>query len=257
MVRPRFAAPNGPDDGAGAHCAPRKEGLVETFLLVLAALFPVVNPPGAGLIFLSMTRNASPQTRRSLARRVAVNAFFVMAVSLPVGALVLKIYGISIPVLRVAGGLIVAVAGWKLLNEGSPKTASDISPEGHKADFADKAFYPLTLPLTTGPGTIAVMISLGLSRSAYSDGGQDLQFFVATLLATLVIALTIYICFAYSDRVQRGLGIAGTDILVRLTAFILFCLGVQIVWTGASELLSTVVLQKSAMTCLSCHEALL
>jgi multiple antibiotic resistance protein len=101
------------------------------------------------------------------------------------------------------------------------------------------------------------MISLGLSRSAYSDVGQDLQFFVATLLATLVIALTIYLCFAYSDRVQRGLGIAGTDILVRLTAFILFCLGVQIVWTGASELLSTVVLQKSATTCLSCHEALL
>jgi multiple antibiotic resistance protein len=227
---------------------PRKEGLVETFLLVLAALFPVVNPPGAGLIFLSMTRNASPQTRRSLARRVAVNAFFVMAVSLPVvGALVLKIYGISIPVLRVAGGLIVAVAGWKLLNEGSPKTAGDISAEGHKTDFADKAFYPLTLPLTTGPGTIAVMISLGLSRSAYSDVGQDLQFFVATLLATLVIALTIYLCFAYSDRVQRGLGVAGTDILVRLTAFILFCLGVQIIWTGASELLSTVVLQKSAM----------
>jgi len=256
MVRPRFAAPNGPDDGAGAHCAPRKEGLVETFLLVLAALFPVVNPPGAGLIFLSMTRHASPQTRRSLARRVAVNAFFVMAISLPVGALVLKIYGISIPVLRVAGGLIVAVAGWKLLNEGSPKTTSDISPEGHKTDFADKAFYPLTLPLTTGPGTIAVMISLGLSRSAYSDGGQDLQFFVATLLATLVIALTIYLCFAYSDRVQRVL-VAGTDILVRLTAFILFCLGVQIVWTGASELLSTVVLQKSAMTCLSCHKPLL
>jgi len=111
--------------------------------------------------------------------------------------------------------------------------------------------------IAAGPGTIAVMISLGLSRSAYSDGGQDLQFFVATLLATLVIALTIYLCFAYSDRVQRGLGIAGTDILVRLTAFILFCLGVQIVWTGASELLSTVVLQKSAMTCLSCHEALL
>jgi multiple antibiotic resistance protein len=251
MVQPRFAGSKGTETMGDlrALSVTRKEGLVEIFLLVLAALFPVVNPPGAGLIFLSMTRHASSQTRRSLARRVAVNAFFVMAVSLPVGALVLKIYGISIPVLRVAGGLIVAVAGWKLLNEGSPKSAEEISPEGRKSDFTDQAFYPLTLPLTTGPGTIAVMISLGLSRSAYSDNGQDLQFFVATLLATMVIAFTIYFCFAYSDRVQRVLGVAGTDILVRLTAFILFCLGVQIIWTGASELLGTVLLHKSTMTC--------
>lgn len=91
------------------------------------------------------------------------------------------------------------------------------------------------------------MISLGLSRSAYSDNGQDLQFFAASLLATMVIALAIYVCFAYSDRVERVLGNAGTDIVVRLTAFILFCLGVQIVWTGASELLGTITSQKSAM----------
>ena len=90
---------------------------METFLLVFAAIFPVVNPPGAALIFLGMTQSASSQTRRWLARRVAVNAFVIMNLSLTVGALVLKIYGISIPVLRVAGGLIVAVAGWKLLNE--------------------------------------------------------------------------------------------------------------------------------------------
>jgi len=224
---------------------------VETFLLALAALFPVVNPPGAGLIFLSMTRNASPQTRRVLARRVAANAFFVMAVSLPVGALVLKVYGISIPVLRVAGGLIVAVAGWKLLNEGNPKTADGIPSKRSKSDLSDLAFYPLTLPLTTGPGTIAVMISLGLSRSAYSDAAKDLQFFVATLLATAVIAITIYVCFAYSDRVQRLLGVAGTDILVRLTAFILFCLGVQIIWTGTSELLGTVGLSRAAVETIS------
>ena len=219
---------------------------VETLLLVFAAIFPVVNPPGAGLIFLGMTRGASSQTRRWLARRVAVNAFVIMNLSLTVGALVLKIYGISIPVLRVAGGLIVAVAGWKLLNEENSKTADEAaSKEGH-TDFTGLAFYPLTMPLTTGPGTIAVMISLGLSRSAYSDG-RILPFLVAILLATMIIALMIYICFAYSDRVPRLLGAVGTDILVRLTAFILFCLGVQIIWTGASELLGTVTLQRASM----------
>ena len=140
-------------------------------------------------MFLSLTKRASAATRRSLARRVAINSFFVMSGSLLVGAVVLKLYGISVPVLRVAGGLIVAVSGWKLLNEGSQKATDDVSEAGSKTDYFSQAFYPLTLPLTTGPGTIAVMISLGLSRSAYSDYSQDFQFFVAAILAAMVMAV--------------------------------------------------------------------
>jgi len=163
-----------------------------------------------------------------------------MAASLLVGAFVLKIYGISVPVLRVAGGLIVAVSGWKLLNEGSTKTLEETPTAERKADYTGHAFYPLTLPLTTGPGTIAVMVSLGLSRAAYSDYAQDLSFVLSGLLATVVIAAAIYVCFAFSDWVERVLGHAGTDIAVRLSAFILFCLGVQIIWTGASDLLGCI-----------------
>lgn len=214
---------------------------METFLLVLAALFPVVNPPGAALVFLSLTKRASVAARRSLAGRIAINSFAVMAVSLLVGAFILKIFGISVSVLRVAGGLIVAVSGWKLLNEGNPKDAEEIEASDRKADFAHQAFYPLTLPLTTGPGTIAVMISLGLSRAAYSNLEEDIHFFVAGLLATAVMAIAIYVCFAFSDRMEKVLGRGGTDIAVRLSAFILFCLGVQIVWTGASELLRSIM----------------
>ena len=215
-------------------------GIVETFLLVLAALFPVINPPGTALVFFSMTKYASADTRRLLARRIALNAFFVMAVSLLVGAFILKVYGISVPVLRVAGGLIVAAAGWNLLNEGTRKAPDEPPAERRHIDYTSQAFYPLTLPLTTGPGTIAVMISLGLSRSAYSDYTQDIQFVVASLLATVVMAAAIYVCFAYSDRVERLLGRDGSDIAVRLSAFILFCLGIQIIWTGASDLLASV-----------------
>jgi multiple antibiotic resistance protein len=213
---------------------------METFLLVLAALFPVINPPGAALVFLSITNHASVDTRRSLARRVALNAFFVMAGSLLAGAFILRIYGISVPVLRVAGGLIVAAAGWELLNEGAKRTLDESSSEQRQPDYMPQAFYPLTLPLTTGPGTIAVMISLGLSRSAYSDVTQGLSFLLASLSATTIMAATIYVCYAYSDRVERLLGRGGTDIAVRLSAFILFCLGVQIIWIGASELLGGV-----------------
>ena len=216
---------------------------METFLLVLAALFPVVNPPGAALVFLSMTKYASDDTRRLLAIQVALNAFCIMAGSLLVGAFILKIFGISLPVLRVAGGLIVANAGWTLLNEGVQKETDELPTDRRQKDYMSQAFYPLTLPLTTGPGTIAVMISLGFSRSAYSDSSHDFRFVVASVLAAIVIAVTIYVCFAYSDRVERLLGRRGTDITVRLSAFILFCLGVQIIWIGASELIRGELLQ--------------
>ncbi len=212
---------------------------METFLLALAALFSVINPPGTALVFLSLTKYASVATRRSLARRVALNSFFVMTGSLLIGALVLKVYGISVPVLRVAGGLIVAASGWKLLNEG-PRTAIEATTTNQRVDYSSQAFYPMTLPLTTGPGTIAVMISLGLSRSPYANRAEDIEFILASLLATAVIAAGIYVCFAYSDRIEQLLGGTGTDVAARLSAFILFCLGVQIIWTGASDLLASV-----------------
>jgi multiple antibiotic resistance protein len=211
---------------------------VEIFLLVLAAVFPVVNPPGSAIVFLSLTRHASVDDRRYLARWVAVNSFFVMAGSLLFGTFVLTIYGISLPIIRVAGGIVVAVAGWKLLNEGNRKSAND-APEVTEADYRGIAFYPLTLPLTTGPGTIAVMISLGFGRPKLTGGNEELRYVAMVLLGAVAIAATIYVCFANADRVEKLLGPAGTDIAVRLSAFILFCIGVQILWTGLSELLLT------------------
>ena len=210
------------------------------FFLVFAAIFPVVNPPGSALVFLGLTRDASHEIRRILAWRVARNSLFVLLCSFFLGALVLKFYGISIPVLRVAGGFIVAVAGWKLLNEGSQKELEASADGVSRTDPLDQAFYPLTWPLTTGPGTIAVVISLGLSRTSYTTT-DEILFVLASLLAIVVISATIFLCFAYADRIERLLGPGGTDIAVRLSAFILFCLGLQILWSGGSELLKSVI----------------
>jgi multiple antibiotic resistance protein len=208
---------------------------LKTFLLVLAAIFPVVNPPGSALVFLSITRRASSDTRRFLARRVALNSFFVMTGSLLLGTFILDLYGISVPIIRVAGGIVVAAAGWKLLNQGSQK--EDVAPEeGDNTDYRGMAFYPLTLPITTGPGTIAVMISLGFTRASYASTAEELLYVGMILLAAIAIAVAIYVCFAYADRAERILGHTGTDIAVRLSAFILFCIGVQILWSGAVEL---------------------
>jgi multiple antibiotic resistance protein len=214
---------------------------VNTFLLVLAAIFPVVNPPGSALVFLALTRGTAPDILRALAWRVATNSFMVLVCSFLLGALILAFYGISIPVLRVAGGLVVAVSGWKLLNEGSHKELGPPEDGELQTDPFSQAFYPLTLPLTTGPGTIAVVVSLGLSKSSYNTLMDEMIFIIASLAAIAVIAATIFLCFAYANRLQRVLGQGGMDIAVRLSAFILFCIGVQILWSGGSELLRSVI----------------
>jgi multiple antibiotic resistance protein len=214
----------------------------QTFLLMLASTFPVVNPPGSALVFLGLTIGAAPGVRGTLARRIAINSFIILVCSFLLGALILKFYGISIPILRVAGGFIVAVAGWRLLNEGSHKDRE--MPTGgvsRTSPLLDQAFYPLTLPLTTGPGSIAVVISIGLSRATFASPRDELLFVFAGLAAIAVIALTVWLCFAYADRLQRILGKGGTDIAVRLSAFILFCIGLQILWSGGNELLRSVI----------------
>ena len=150
------------------------------------------------------------------------------------------------PIIRVAGGIVVAVAGWRLLNEGGQKEKQEDAAEVDKSDYRGMAFYPLTLPLTTGPGTIAVMISLGFSRTATATVMGELIFVATILLAALVIAVSIYVCFAYAARAERVLGHTGTEIAVRLSAFILLCIGVQIFWTGAAELIQMLPHQNTA-----------
>ncbi len=214
---------------------------VNTFVLVLASVFPVVNPPGSALVFLGLTSGATPDVRAALARRIALNSFVLLVCSFLLGALILQFYGISVPILRVAGGIIVAVSGWQLLNEGSRKELDAAAGDVFRGNLLHQAFYPLTLPLTTGPGSIAIVISIGLSDATITGPADRIIFHLASLLAIAVLALTILVCFAYADRVQRLLGRGGTDIAVRLSAFILFCLGLQILWSGANDLLRAVL----------------
>ena len=214
---------------------------INTFLVVLAAIFPVVNPPGTALVFVGLTSGLTPHIRRALARRVAINSFLVLVCSFLLGALILQFYGISIPVLRVAGGFIVAVSGLNLLNSGSHKAIEASGDAEPGKDPLRMSFYPLTLPLTTGPGTIAVVISIGISRSTFSQPADELLFISASLAAVAVIAFAIWLCFSYVGLIRRVLGQGGTDIAVRLTAFILFTLGVQILWSGLSDLLISVI----------------
>ena len=217
---------------------------METFLLAFGALFSIVNPLSGAFIFFGATRELDPAVRSAVARWVSIYAFCIVAISLYVGAYVLGFFGVSIPVLRVAGGIIVAASGWRMLNapDVTEQRRSE-TPRPVTVDIAPSrlAFYPLTMPLTTGPGTISVAISLGAGRPQ-GFHAPLLEFFIETLAATALLALLVYLFYRNSARLAQLIGATGTTIVVRLSAFLLFCIGIQVSWNGAAELLSTLPL---------------
>jgi multiple antibiotic resistance protein len=206
--------------------------LVNAFLLVYAGLFPIVNPIGVAPIFLGLTRECTEEERNTLALRVALASFALLLGSMFVGSYVLEFFGITLPIVRVAGGLVVAATGWKLL-QAENSAASDRA--GHRAVAPTDAFYPLTMPLTVGPGSMAVAITLGSQRPPASL--PEIPFLAgAAIVGLIAIAATIYVCYRFAEGTVGALGERGTNVLVRLSAFILLCIGIEILWNGYSAL---------------------
>ena len=209
---------------------------VKVFLLTLSALFPIVDPIAGSPLFLAMTQDYAPQTRRVLAWRVSLNSLVLMVGSYFVGAHVLNFFGVSLPVVQVGGGLIVVAMGWGVLlekNEG-PETARR---NVQCSDALHSAFYPLTLPLTVGPGSISVAVTLGANSTRHY--GFHLGIILAALVAMAAVAISVLLCYGLADQLARFVGRSGMIVIVRLSSFLLVCIGVQIIWNGISALLAT------------------
>ena len=210
---------------------------VKGILLVVSALFPIVDPIGGSPIFLSLTRDYTAQTRRMLSRRIAVNSFILLIGSFAIGSHVLSFFGISLPVVQVGGGLIVISAGWAMLNQKDGNDRGAVERTVNCSDAMRDAFYPLTLPLTVGPGSISIAITLGANET--HQLGANLLAILAAAIGSAFIAATIYLCYGFADRLAALMGPAGMNVILRLSAFLLVCIGVQILWNGASKLLSS------------------
>jgi len=210
-------------------------------LLVVGALFPIVNPLGNTPIFLTLTRGLSGRGRASLARMIAINGLLLMVASIFIGTHILAFFGISLPVVQVGGGLVVISTGWALLRRSDDDGASgeDAKRPCNEASYARQAFYPLTLPLTVGPGSISVAIAVGANRT---DGAECRWPLIAgMLIGAVVIALTIYLSYRFAERIAAVLGDTAMNVVIRLSSFILVCIGVQILWNGLSTLLRSVL----------------
>jgi multiple antibiotic resistance protein len=203
-------------------------GLVQGILLAVAALVPIVNPLGTAPLFLSLTQDLTHAERAVLARKVAINGFVILVVAIFAGDYVLDFFGVSVPVLQIAGGLVVASLGFRLLHD------SDHDPEprpvANSTALGAKAFYPLTLPLTVGPGAISVAVTLGAN---FPSTPQPFVYdAISATTGALIVCVMTYFCFAFAERLQRALGPTGLAVVMRLSAFILLCIGVQILWNG-------------------------
>jgi multiple antibiotic resistance protein len=197
------------------------------------ALFPILNPPAMAPVFLQLTSQVSEHERNRLARLIGTYTFMFLTSLLFVGGWALKLLGISIPVISVAGGLLLFHSAWHMLNK-DPRM-SDSEREEIQSCMMDKAFFPLTLPVTAGPGAIAVTLSLVPAGNVF-----ELPVLLKYGSVTLGIALAgtaIYVFYRFSGAVIRKMGATGAATVSQISAFVLLAIGVQIVWNGLKELI--------------------
>jgi multiple antibiotic resistance protein len=212
----------------------------QNILLVLVTLFPIVDPLGGSPFFLALTREYSPEARKALSWRIAVNSFFLLVATYFVGTYVLAFFGISLPVVQVGGGLIVIATGWSLLKQRDDEKEDLQEAVVQPQDITRRAFYPLTLPLTVGPASISAAITLG-ANAAHHHAYHPMTI-LAALIGLALIAISILLCYGFADRLARILGATGMTVITQLSSFFLVCIGVQIAWNGMKALLESVTL---------------
>jgi multiple antibiotic resistance protein len=232
------------DDQAQAKTVPEGATLLfsKSFILALTALLPLINPIGSALVFLGLVRNQPAEVYRQLARKIAFSTFGFLIVIEFLGSLLLGFFGISLPIVQITGGIVIAATAWALLfekdaNAGNRAKHQEIegSAPAEDEDLNDKIFYPFTFPITAGPGTLVVTITLGAHAAANSLIAKT-EAYGGIALAAAVLSASVYLCYGYAPKLIKAVSPATVNGILRVIAFILMCIGVQIAWNGMSLL---------------------
>ena len=214
------------------------------FGLAFSALLPLVNPLGDALVFLSLVGSAPPAIYRTLARRIAISTTIFLITIEAGGTLLLKFFGISLPVVQVSGGLALAAMGWKLLHQEEPdekEKPPDMDGLGMRS-LEQKIFYPFTFPITAGPGCIVVMVTL----SAHASGKGILATVTAhagIAIAVVLLSVAVYFCYEHAPTITARISPQTAHGILRLIAFVLLCIGVQITLNGIEAIVKTMLLK--------------
>lgn len=215
------------------------------FALGFSALLPVVNPLGTALVFLGLVGLQPTAVYKSLARQIAINMILFFAVIELIGSYLLAFFGVSISIVQFAGGIVVAAIGWSVLNQPDSEKAKEsagvqAASENTSTSWSAKTFYPLMFPITAGPGCLVVMLTL----SAHAGGmtlTENILARTGLMIAVLVLAVLVYLCYAYAPQITSRIAPSTAHGILRVIAFILFCIGVQIAWNGLAALIRPLI----------------
>lgn len=195
-------------------------------------LLPIANPFSTAVVFIAITGRFTEAKAQDQAKRACIYMTIVLIVSLFAGALIMTFFGISIPALRIAGGLIVARIGLRMLNpEPDLPDASESRQRDGILRKPDLAFVPLAMPMLSGPGSIAVTIGM-------AAGVESIWEYGAIAIGIVLVALTSWFVLRSARRIIDLLGPAGLNALTRVMGFLLVCVGVQFIATGSIDMLS-------------------
>jgi multiple antibiotic resistance protein len=213
---------------------------IQIIAFTFAALFPVLNPLSGAMIFLNLTQGLPESVLANLAKQVGINTFVLLIVVLLSGSWILGFFGITIPIVQIGGGFVVAALAWRVLNQ--PVASDDDEKRLVQNDKAisEMAFFPLTMPLTAGPGCIAVTLTIGAHEMSHNLIETIVSQFAAAI-GILLAAITVWICYRYADAITQKIGESGKRVIMRLAAFINLCIGLQIVWNGVQGILTKVL----------------
>lgn len=221
--------------------------LWESFLIAFSALLPLINPLGSALVFLGLVGNAPAASYRSLARKIAINNVIFLVIIEVLGSAILHFFGISLPIVQVSGGIVIAAIGWSVLNQKDSAARTldkrdevHVNPDDSMQALDRKAFYPFTFPVTSGPGTLVVTLTLA-ARDQGGGLGSNLLRHGGLFLAILILSALVYVCYANAPRITRAIPPETANGILRVIAFILLCIGVQIAWNGLAQLLPEIL----------------
>jgi len=214
------------------------------FGLAFSALLPLVNPLGDALVFLSLVGSAPSAVYRALARSIAISTTIFLIVVEAVGTALLKFFGISLPVVQVSGGLALAAMGWNLLNEVVPdaKEKPPVVDDSSIQSLERKVFYPLTFPITAGPGCIVVMVTLS-AHASLRGVLPSMAAHAGIATAVVLLSIAVYFCYGYAPAITARISPQTAHGILRLIAFVLLCIGVQITANGVAAIVKTMFLK--------------
>jgi multiple antibiotic resistance protein len=221
--------------------------LWNSFLIAFSVLLPLINPFGSALVFLGLVGDAPSSFLRSFSRRIAINNIIFLAIIELLGSAILNFFGLSLPIVQLSGGLVIASMGWGLLNQKSSgagprekEEESGTQNEARTQHLEEGAFYPFTFPITSGPGTLVGLLTL---TAHISNGAltEKILSHVGVFVAIVVLSVLCYFCYAYAPKLTSAISQSTAHGILRVIAFILFCIGTQIAWNGLSALATKVI----------------